>query len=155
MRRVLVTAASQCREALPWTHPFNNLVKGLTNNTVSRRHALKLVGAAILSAILAPLFPRRALTQSVENRWELSDVEYVPTSTQRICQLTGNFDPEGLPHINYTGQWGIEGTDFGVTVEHQEKLFILFGDVPSAHDADPIVYTTGWVWLAWCHSRQR
>jgi len=56
--------------------------------------------------------------------------------------MTGDFDPEGLPHINCTGQWGIEGTDMGIPVEHQGKLYILFGDVPSADDANPIVYTT-------------
>ena len=121
---------------------FNEQAKGLANYTISRRQLLKLGGAAILSTTLVPLFPKRAFAQSVDNRWRLSNIQYVPTSTQRICQMTGDYDPEGLPHINDTGQWGIEGTDFGVTAEHQGKLFILFGDVPSADDADPIVYTT-------------
>jgi hypothetical protein len=97
---------------------------------------------AVLRAMLVPLFARRALSQSGDDGWEVSDVSYVPASTQRICQMTGDFDPEGLPHINFTGQWGIEGTDMGIPVEHQGKLYILFGDVPSADDANPIVYTT-------------
>jgi hypothetical protein len=59
-----------------------------------------------------------------------------------MCQITGDYDPEGLRHINCTGQWGIEGTDLGVSVEHQGNVFIFFGDVPSANDADPIVCTT-------------
>jgi hypothetical protein len=121
---------------------FNKQAKVLANYIISRRQVLKLGVAAILSAMLAPLFPRRASDDSAGNRAELSHVRFVPSSTQRLCQMTGDYDPDGLPHINYTGQWGIGGTDFGVTVEYQEKLFILFGDVPSAHDADPIFYTT-------------
>jgi len=103
------------------------------------------MGAAILSATLVPLFFRRALdlAQSVYNWWRVSDVQFVPGSALRMCQMTGDYDPEGLTHNNCTGQWGIEGTDLGVSVEHQGKLFIFFGDVPSANDADPIVYTTG------------
>ena len=116
-------------------------LRGLGHNTVSRRQALTLHGMAVLRAMLVPLFARQALSQSDDDGWEVNDVEFVPASTQRMCQLTGNFDPERLPHINCTGQWGIEGTDMGVPVEHQGKLYILFGDVPSADDADPIVYT--------------
>ena len=117
-------------------------LRGLSHNTVSRRQALTLLGAAVLRAMLVPLFARRALSQSGDDGWEVNDVEFVPASTQRMCQLTGDFVPEGLPHINYTGRWGIKGTDMGVPLEYQGKLFILFGDVPSADDADPIVYTT-------------
>ncbi len=135
-------ARNQCGGVSLRGRSFNEQAKGLANYAISRRQLLKLGGAAILSTTLVPLFPKRAFAQSVDNRWRLSDIRYVPTSTQRICQMTGDYDPQGLPHINHTGQWGIEGTDFGVTVEHQGKLFILFGDVPSADDADPIVYTT-------------
>jgi hypothetical protein len=95
-----------------------------------------------MGAMLAPLAARRALYPLGDSGREVSDVEYVTASTQRVCQMTGDSDPEGLPHINHTGRWGIEGTDMGVPVEHQGKLFILFGDVPSADDADPVVYTT-------------
>src|SRR3712207_3249698 len=82
----------------------------LRHRIISRRQALTLIGIAIVRAMLAPLITTRALFQSGGNDWETSHVEYVPASTQRICQLTGDFDAEGLPHINHTGQWGIEGT---------------------------------------------
>jgi hypothetical protein len=39
---------------------FDDLAKGLNDGTVSRGRALKLVGAAILSSSLMPLFPRQA-----------------------------------------------------------------------------------------------
>lgn len=71
-----------------------------------------------------------------------SKVRYVPGSTRRICQTTGDADPEGLPHINNTTEWGVAGTDMGAPVEHQGKLYIFFGDVPEFDDADPIAYTT-------------
>ena len=127
-------AENHCAEAPSRERSFGKL---------SRCRALKLVGAAILGATLVPLFSKRALApaQSGYNWWGVSDVQYVPGSTLRMCQITGNYDPEGLTHINCTGQWGIEGTDLSVPVEHQGKLFIFFGDVPSANDADPIVCT--------------
>ncbi len=70
------------------------------------------------------------------------EVRYVPGSTRRLCQMTGGGDPEGLPYINDTAEWGISGTDLGVPVEHRGRLYIFFGDVPEFDDADPIVYTT-------------
>jgi hypothetical protein len=39
---------------------FDNLAKGLDDGTISRRRALKLVGAAAFGAALMPLFPRQA-----------------------------------------------------------------------------------------------
>ncbi len=121
-----------------------NIIATRCKNTISRARALKLGGAAILGASLAPLFSRRALApaRSAYDWWGASDVRYVPGSTLRMSQITGDYDPEGLTHINCTGQWGIEGTDLGVSVEHQGNLFIFFGDVPSANNADPMVYTT-------------
>ena len=71
-----------------------------------------------------------------------SEVRYVPTSTHRVRQPTGDYDPEGLPHINNTAEWGVVGTDLGVPVEHREKLYIFFGDVMEFDDATPIAYTT-------------
>jgi hypothetical protein len=128
-------------------HPGSGWVNIITTrckNTISRSQALKLVGAAILGAPLVPLFSRRAFApaQSYPDWAGASDVRHVPGSTLRVCQMTGDYDPEGLTHINCTGQWGIEGTDLGISVEHRGKLFIFFGDVLSANDADPIVYTT-------------
>src|SRR5829696_4388256 len=142
MPKPLVSAENQGTEAPSRERSFGKLTKGWANNTISRCQALKLVGAAILSATLVPLFPRRVLPQLGYNWWGASDVQLVPGSTLRISQMTGDYDPQGLAHINSTGQWGIEGTDLGISVEHQGKLFIFFGDVPSAKDADPIVYTS-------------
>ena len=140
-----MSAENQCTKAPSRERSFGKVAKGWAKNTISRCQALKLVGAAILSATLVPLFFRRALApaQAGYNWRGVSDVQYyVPGSTLRVCQITGDYDPEGLTHINCTGQWGIEGTDLGVSVEHQGNLFIFFGDVPSANDADPIVCTT-------------
>src|SRR5215203_1479817 len=101
-----------------------NLIATRCKNRISRSQALKLGGATILGASLAPLFSRRALApvRSEYDRSEASGVQYVPGSTLRMCQITGDYDPEGLTHINCTGQWGIEGTDLGVSVEHQGNL---------------------------------
>ncbi len=68
--------------------------------------------------------------------------------TRRLAQLTGDYDPEGLPHVNFTGAWGVEGADLGANTDHDGRLFIFFGDVPQRqtgrrwppHDADLIVY---------------
>ena len=142
IEKVSVPAENQCTQAPSRERSFGKLAKRWTNNTVSRGQALKLMGAAVLSATLVPLFSRRALAPSGYNWAGVSDVQYVPGSTLRLSQMTGDYDSQGLTHVNYTGQWDIEGTDLGVSVEHQGKLFIFFGDVPSANDADPIVYTT-------------
>ena len=139
-------AENQCPEVPSPERSFGKLeqIKGRAKNTISRWQALKLVGAAILGATLLPLFSRRALApaQSRYNWRGVSEVQYVPGSTLRMCQMTGDYDAEGLTHLNCTGQWGIEGTDLGVPVEHQGNLLVFFGDVPSANDADPIACTT-------------
>jgi hypothetical protein len=57
--------------------------------------------------------------------------------------MTGDYDPEGLPHRNNTAEWGVVGTDLGVPVEHRGKLYIFFGDVAEFDDATPIAYTSG------------
>jgi hypothetical protein len=141
-----VLAENQCPEVPSRERSFGKLklIKGRAKNTISRCQALKLVGAAILGATLLPSISRRALApaQSGYDWRGVSDVQYVPGSTLRICQMTGDYDAEGLTHINCTGRWGIEGTDLGVPVEHQGNLLVFFGDVPSANDADPVACTT-------------
>jgi hypothetical protein len=57
----------------------------------------------------------------------------VQGSTRRLAQLTGDYDPEGLPHLNATGAWGIDGADLGANTEHEGRLYIFFGDVPQRH----------------------
>ncbi len=77
------------------------------------------------------------------DRWRSDgEARYVPASTRRICQVTGDYDPKGLPHINNTALWGAVGTDLGIPVEHRGKLYIFFGDVAEFDDATPIAYTT-------------
>ena len=71
--------------------------------------------------------------------------------------MTGDYDPDpggvphGIdgvgPHVNFTGQWGVEGVDLGANTEHAGKLFVFFGDVPQPgdrqwppHDADLVAW---------------
>jgi len=70
LRRVPVSSENQCIEAPSRERSFGKVVKGWANN-ISRCQALKLVGAAILSATLIPLFSRRSLApaQSGYNWW--------------------------------------------------------------------------------------
>ena len=55
--------------------------------------------------------------------------QYVDGSTQRLAQLTGNYDPDGLPHVNFTGAWGCLGVDLGANTIHDDATFVYFGDV--------------------------
>jgi hypothetical protein len=71
---------------------------------------------------------------------EPGDLVYVPNSTKRVCQLTGDFDRASkIPTLSQTGKrFGIEGTDLGSSFEHKGKLYFLFGDTvgrPGARDA--------------------
>ncbi len=62
-------------------------------------------------------------------------------ATRRICQLTGNYDPEDLPHRNDSTRAGVGGTDLGFPVEFREDLVFLFGDQfgdPRSKDLDPM-----------------
>ncbi len=74
-------------------------------------------------------------------------LRYVSGSTQRLSQLTGDYDrAKGEPTLNLTGQrFGADATDLGSSFEHQGKLFFLFGDTwgqPGLVDA-----------VAWSQSR--
>ena len=73
------------------------------------------------------------------------ELVYVPNSTRRVCQLTGDLDRStGKPTLTRTGKrFGVEGTDLGSSFEHDGKLFFLFGDTwgrPGARDA--LAWTT-------------
>lgn len=58
------------------------------------------------------------------------ELAYVPSSTRRVCQLTGDFDRAArVATLSQTGKrFGVLGTDLGSSFEHQGKLFFLFGD---------------------------
>jgi hypothetical protein len=56
--------------------------------------------------------------------------QWIEGSTKRIAQMTGDYDPEGLPHFNTTGGWAVHGVDLGANTEHDGRTFIFFGDVP-------------------------
>src|SRR5262249_47682202 len=49
--------------------------------------------------------------------------------TRRICQLTGDRDPQDWPMMNLTAAWNVIGVDEGPTTEHDGRLYIFFGDV--------------------------
>jgi len=79
---------------------------------------------------------RRLWTRS----WgQVDDGAWVETA--RICQLTGDADAEALLHVNRTSAWGCEGTDMGVPIEHEGRLYLFFGDVMSHNNIDPITFT--------------
>ena len=78
---------------------------------------------------------------------EPGELVYVPHSTRRVCQLTGDFDrADGVPTLSRTDKrFGVVGTDLGSSFEHKGKLFFLFGDTtgrPGARDV-----------LAWTESK--
>ena len=69
-----------------------------------------------------------------------AELLYVPNSTAKICQLTGDRDrPAGTPTLSQTGQrFGVAATDLGSSFEHKGRLYFLFGDTwgrPGDRDA--------------------
>jgi hypothetical protein len=77
------------------------------------------------------------------------DAQYVPGSTQRICQLTGGGDPQGLPHPNDTTRFSLLGTDGGTSfdqiVNGEHRTYFFFGDTTTKEGdstGDAIAYTT-------------
>ena len=59
-----------------------------------------------------------------------SALRYISGSTQRLSQLTGDFDRAlQRPTLNRTGaRFRLDATDLGSSFEHKGKLFFLFGD---------------------------
>lgn len=55
---------------------------------------------------------------------------YVPGSSQKVCQLTGQTDRQfNTPTANQTEtRWGLISVDGGYSFEHDGKLFFIFGD---------------------------
>lgn len=81
-------------------------------------------------------------------------VIYVPGSSRKLCQLTGEWDRslgKDKPAFNRTEtRFGMFGTDLGASFEHKGRCWFLFGDThPSGpnnefrpYDGDSIAYTT-------------
>jgi len=59
-----------------------------------------------------------------------NNIVYVPGSSQKVCQLTGETDRElNQPTANQTAsRFGLVSTDLGYSFEHNGSLFFLFGD---------------------------
>ncbi len=72
---------------------------------------------------MAILFPMAAMAQSIDPVW-------VPGSSQKVCQLIGELDHEtGQPAASQTEtNYGLSGNDLGSSLEHNGKLWFLFGD---------------------------
>jgi hypothetical protein len=65
---------------------------------------------------------------------------YVPNSTEKVCQLTGDSDrTTGGPTLSQTAKrFGLLATDLGSSFEHKGQLYFLFGDTwgrPGDRDA--------------------
>jgi hypothetical protein len=58
------------------------------------------------------------------------DVVYVPGSTQKLCQVTGEFDLQTRqPTINRTSsRFALAATDTRQSFEHDGLVYFLFGD---------------------------
>lgn len=84
-------------------------------------------GLVYCFCLAATVFGRADSSLAKDRKDELV---YVPKSTKRICQLTGDFDRAAkIPTLSETGKrFGVLSTDLGSSFEHKGKLFFLFGD---------------------------
>lgn len=78
---------------------------------------------------------------------EEKKLSYVRGSTQKVCQVTGEFDRERQQATlsKTESRFGVSGTDLGTSFEHEGKIFFLFGDTNSPKQpvgADSIAYST-------------
>ena len=114
----------------------------------------------LYTAISGPA-PSQTLTASVEvivpsplpppdpRTQDHFDAVWVTGSTQRICQLTGGGDPQGLPHPNDTTRFSLLGTDLGTSfdqvVNGEHRTYFFFGNTNTNDgdsDGDAIAYAT-------------
>ena len=82
------------------------------------------------------------------------NIVYVPGSSRKVSQLTGEFDralgPGRLAPNQTETRWGLRGTDLGASFEHKGRCYFLFGDThpfgPNNDfrplDGDAIAYAT-------------
>ncbi len=78
--------------------------------------------AAAVAAILVNVSPAESQSRG--------RVIYLPGSTQKVCQVTGEFDQQRRePTINRTSsRCAFAGTDLGASFEHEGRTYFLFGD---------------------------
>ncbi|MDT0349058.1 DUF4185 domain-containing protein [Pseudonocardia charpentierae] len=72
-------------------------------------------------------------------------IELVPGSVRKVCQLTGEWDRQRhTPAHNRTEtRFGLVGTDLGASFEHDGRLWFLFGDTwPDPEGGDSVAWTT-------------
>ncbi len=70
---------------------------------------------------------------------------FVPESTKKVCQLTGDFDRALMkPTLSQTAErYGVTATDLGSSFEHKGRLYFLFGDTHGqSGDLDAVAWTT-------------
>jgi hypothetical protein len=101
----------------------------------------------ILCGMSTPLDEKLIVQADVEKR----ALHWVPGSTQRLCQLTGDSDPQGYPKLTKTRPYDIDSTDLGIVVDHvvngEYRTYFFFGDtIPADPDhemnGDAIAWTT-------------
>lgn len=96
-----------------------------------------LISTVAAAAILA--------ATGLPSRSDNQKLVWIPDSTQRIAQLTGDYDRAfNKPTISQIGKkYGADNTDLGSSFEHNGKLYFLFGDTwgrPGSRDF--IAWTT-------------
>lgn len=95
---------------------------------------LKEISDMRLSLILT------ALAIGVSSAAGADQLIYVPNSSEKVCQLTGDSDrTTGASTLSQTEKrFGLEATDLGSSFEHKGRLYFLFGDTwgrPGDRDA--------------------
>jgi len=98
---------------------------------MNKKHLFLIIGVLVAAIFL---------------KWQISFcycISYEPGSTQKISQLSGEYDNQGvtsedqrntIPYAKYTinrtwTNWRIFGVDGGIPVEHKGILYFLFGDI--------------------------
>jgi Domain of unknown function (DUF4185) len=69
---------------------------------------------------------------------------FIDGSSSKVEQVIGDFDKQlQQPTLNLTAtRYGLMGTDLGQSVEHQGKLYFLFGDTLARGAPDPLGFST-------------
>jgi hypothetical protein len=127
-RRRLAAALAAGGLALLACGPAAGLLGG---GTPTRLPASAATGVATAAAT-----PTSALATATSATAVASGIQFVPGSSRKVCQLAGETDKQlNAPTVNQTEtKWGLSGTDLGYAVEHDGKLFFLFGDSSATRD---------------------